>query len=58
MISGTVEKYILTEHLISKSCDAIDQYERKAKFEKMIIVALLIVYFAVALNIVKERLLW
>jgi len=57
-ISGTMEKYILNEHLIAKSKDLIDQYERKAKYEKMIIVCLLVVYFVIALNIVKERLLW
>ena len=57
-ISGTIEKYILNEHLISKSKDSIDQYERKAKYEKLIIITLLVVYFAIALNIVKERLLW
>ena len=49
---------MLTKHLIDTSRDLITQYERKAKYEKLIIVALLVVFFAVTLNIVKERLLW
>lgn len=57
-ISKTTDKYILNEHLINTSRELIDQYERKAKYEKLIIVTLLIIYFAIALNIVKERLLW
>ncbi|CAF0748736.1 unnamed protein product [Adineta ricciae] len=57
-LSKTIDKYILNEHLINTSRDLINQYERKAKYEKMIIVTLLVVFFAVALNIVKTRLLW
>ncbi|CAF0726848.1 unnamed protein product [Adineta steineri] len=57
-ISRITDRYILNEHLINTSRDLITQYERKAKYEKLIIVSLLVVFFAVALNIVKERLLW
>ncbi|CAF4543547.1 unnamed protein product [Rotaria sp. Silwood1] len=57
-ISKTIDKYILNEHLINTSRDLINQYERKAKFEKLIIMTLLVLFFAVALNIVKTRLLW
>jgi hypothetical protein len=57
-ISKTIDKYILNEHLIHTSRDLITQYERKAKYEKLIIVALLVIFFAVALNIIKKRLLW
>ncbi len=57
-ISKTVDKYILNEHLINTSRDLITQYERKAKYEKFIIVTLFVIFFAVALNIVKKRLLW
>jgi hypothetical protein len=57
-IIKTIDKYILNEHLINTSRDLINQYERKAKYEKLIIATLLVVFFAVALNIVKNRLLW
>ncbi|CAF0725732.1 unnamed protein product [Adineta ricciae] len=57
-LSKTIDKYILNEHLINTSRDLINQYERKAKYEKIIIVTLLVIFFAVALNIVKTRLLW
>ncbi|CAF2329672.1 unnamed protein product [Rotaria sp. Silwood2] len=57
-ISTITDRYILNEHLIHTSRDLINQYERKAKFEKLIIMTLLIIFFAVALNIVKKRLLW
>ncbi len=57
-ISKTMDKYVLNEHLINTSRDLITQYERKAKYEKLIIVTLLVIFFAVTLNIVKERLLW
>ncbi len=57
-ISKTIDRYILNEHLINTSKDLINQYERKAKWEKLIIATLLVVFFAIALNIVKKRLLW
>ncbi|CAF1290040.1 unnamed protein product [Rotaria sordida] len=57
-VSKTIDKYILSEHLIDTTRDLINQYERKAKFEKLIIVTLLVDFFAGALNIVKKRLLW
>ena len=53
-----MDKYVLNEHLINTSRDLITQYERKAKYEKLIIVTLLVIFFAVTLNIVKKRLLW
>ena len=53
-ISKTRDKYILNEHLIHTSRDLINQYERKAKYEKFIILILLVIYFVVALNIVKN----
>lgn len=52
------DKYVLNEHLINTSRDLITQYERKAKYEKVIILTLFVVFFAVALNIMKKRLLW
>jgi hypothetical protein len=57
-ISKTIDKYTLNEHLINTSRDLITQYERKAKYEKLIIITLLVIFFAVTLNIVKKRLLW
>ncbi|CAF0753764.1 unnamed protein product [Rotaria sordida] len=57
-ISKTIDKYILNEHLINTSRDLINQYERKAKYEKLMIMTLLVIFFAVVLNIVKTRLLW
>ncbi|CAF1388925.1 unnamed protein product [Rotaria sordida] len=57
-VSKTIDKYILSEHLIDTTRHLINQYERKAKFEKLIIVTLLVDFFAGALNIVKKRLLW
>jgi hypothetical protein len=53
-ISKTIDRYILNEHLINTSKDLINQYERKAKWEKLIIAT----FFAIALNIDKKRLLW
>ncbi|UJR33705.1 hypothetical protein I4U23_021134 [Adineta vaga] len=53
-ISKTIDKYILNEHLINTSRDLINQYERKAKYEKLIIVSLLVIFFAAALNIMGD----
>ncbi|CAF2130505.1 unnamed protein product [Rotaria magnacalcarata] len=53
-ISTTIDKYILNEHLINTSRDLINQYERKAKYEKLIITSLLVAFFVVALNIMAD----
>ncbi|CAM4941753.1 unnamed protein product [Rotaria socialis] len=53
-ISTTIDKYILNEHLINTSRDLINQYERKAKYEKLIITSLLVVFFVIALNIMAD----